>query len=195
MLWTIPVQDSRKQFQDYCNGGNIILTLCQLEIMMRKKQMRGVDGRQILMLENSYYQCNPPNIEAVHVKSRTPLELYLRHLMYRVLSKQSAADIARTLRKLDWADSKIVSMLSRFFIKIWKIRYSNLHLAAYLLAQLDRYHPKFTTMIVFATLDSLKLGMELNFYKVTRWCVLIPTRKIKSVSVFPSLSVNYTSTK
>jgi regulator of nonsense transcripts 2 len=141
-------------------------TTAMLEIMNRKKGLKNIDGRQVLMLENAYYQCNPPDIQAVHTKVRTPIELYIRHLLYRVLSKQTAGDIVKTFRKLDWNDEAIVSMLARYFIKIWKIRYSNLHLVAYIVSQLDKYHPDFTMLVIHATLESLKQGMELNFYKV-----------------------------
>jgi hypothetical protein len=156
----------------------------KLEIMLRKKGLKNVDGRQVLMLENAYYQCNPPDIQAVHTKVRTPLELYVRHLMYRVLSKSTAGDIVKTFRKIDWNDEASVSMLARHFIKIWKIRYSNLHLIAYILSQLDRYHPDFIMHVIHATLDSLKHGMELNFYKVLFNALM--TRKINVESVLQS---------
>lgn len=158
---------------------------------MRKKGIKGVDQRQVLMIENAFYQCNPPDIQAVHRKSRSGLETYIRHLVYRTLDRKSSGEIVRTLRKLDWKNAETVEMLAKYFIKIWKIRFGNLSSMAYILSQLERYHPEFTAMIVHATLDSFKLGMEMNFFKVIvshakKSVRMMGFRKTKDASAYAS---------
>ncbi|KAG9316714.1 ARM repeat-containing protein [Chiua virens] len=76
-----------------------------LELMKRKQSMQHFDQRQILLLENAYYQCNPPERGPRVEKERTPMELFIRHLIYDVLAKKTIDKVLKLVRKLDWDDS------------------------------------------------------------------------------------------
>ncbi|CAG8742097.1 16758_t:CDS:2, partial [Cetraspora pellucida] len=60
-----------------------------LDIMMRKKSVQHLDNRQLLMIENAYYQCNPPDRTATVKKERSVMEQYIRKLIYSDLNKKT----------------------------------------------------------------------------------------------------------
>lgn len=118
------------------------------------------------MVENAFYQCNPPDVEAAHKKERTPLQLYLRNLFYKELGgKKSVDSVLLQVRKLNWQDPDQVKTLLSIYIKIHKIRYSNLHHAAYIIAQLSRIYPEFAVAVTDTSLESIRSGLETNIFK------------------------------
>lgn len=75
--------------------------------------------------------------------------------------------------------SQIVAKLHSAFTKVWKIKYSNVHLFAVLLFDLGRYHPAFMTSVVDEVLENVRAGMEVS--RLTRvrhrLCLLVaPTQ-------------------
>ncbi|KAI8377492.1 armadillo-type protein [Radiomyces spectabilis] len=136
-----------------------------LEIVMRKKNVQHLDNRQALMVENAYYQANPPDRSAVVEKHRSTMELYLRKLIYTDLNKKSLDRILKQLRKLHWEDPEVVHLLSKLFHKIWKIKYSNIHLMAILASGLNRYHSDFGMKVVDGVVEEIRVGLEQNIFK------------------------------
>ncbi|KAG1175001.1 hypothetical protein G6F70_000728 [Rhizopus microsporus] len=136
-----------------------------LETVMRKKTVQHLDSRYSLMVENAYYQANPPDKPAVQIKERTPMELYIRKLIHEDLCKKSLDKVLKQLRKLHWEDVKIRQLLVRIFQKIWKIKFSNIHLMAILASGLNRYHSDFGVQIVDGIIEEIRLGLEQNIFK------------------------------
>jgi regulator of nonsense transcripts 2 len=136
----------------------------QLELMKRKQNMQHFDQRQLLLLENAYYQCNPPERAPREIKERTPMELFIRHLLYDVLSKKTIDKVLKLIRKLEWDKEDIRKYLFKVFTKPWKITYSNISLLAMLAYDLQRYHPAFTVTVVDQVLEDTRRGMEQNMY-------------------------------
>lgn len=136
-----------------------------VEIVKRKKSATTLDGRQTVMLENAYYQCDPPERAAIPVKERTPIEMYIRHLFYRVLTRNARERVLKMVRKLDWDDAKVYRKLHNAFTKVWKVKFSNVHLFAVLLKELNRYHPEFVVSVIDDVLENVRLGMEVNNFK------------------------------
>ncbi|KAG8722033.1 hypothetical protein FRC08_007802 [Ceratobasidium sp. 394] len=136
-----------------------------LELMRRKQSMQHFDQRQVLMLENAYYQCNPPERAPRVEKTRPPIEMFIRHLIYDVLSKKTIDDVLRLLRKMDWNDPSVYAVLLGVFTKPWKVKYSNVSLLAMLAYDLQRYHADFSIRVVDQVLEDIRLGMEQNIYK------------------------------
>ncbi|KAG9123986.1 hypothetical protein FRC07_013290 [Ceratobasidium sp. 392] len=137
----------------------------KLELMRRKQSMQHFDQRQVLMLENAYYQCNPPERAPRVEKTRPPMEIFIRHLIYDVLSKKTIDKVLRLLRKVDWNDASVYAVLLRVFTKPWKVKYSNVSLLAMLAYDLQRYHADFSIRVVDQVLEDIRLGMEQNIYK------------------------------
>ncbi|KAF5316873.1 hypothetical protein D9611_003979 [Ephemerocybe angulata] len=139
-----------------------------LELMKRKQSMQHLDQRQQLLLENAYYQCNPPERGPREEKIRPPIELFIRHLIYDVLSKKSIDKVLKLLRKLDWDDAHVRRVLHKVFTKPWKIRYSNVSLLAMLTYDLQRYRTAFAISVVDQVLEDVRRGLEQNVYSTNQ---------------------------
>lgn len=136
-----------------------------LETVMRKKNVQHLDSRYALMVENAYYQANPPDKSAIQVKERPPMELYIRKLVHEDLSKKSLDKILKQLRKLHWEDPTIRTVLTKIFQKIWKIKFGNIHLLAILAGGLNRYHTDFGVQVVDGVVEEIRIGLEQNIFK------------------------------
>ncbi|KAI0744950.1 ARM repeat-containing protein [Earliella scabrosa] len=139
-----------------------------IELMRRKQSMQHFDQRQLLLLENAYYQCNPPERAARQVKERTPMELFIRHLIFDVLTKKTIDKVLKLLRKLDWSDPVVLRTLHKVFTKPWKIKYGHISLLAMLTYDLQRYHPAFSIGVVDQVLEDIRRGLESNMYSMNQ---------------------------
>ncbi|GAC93743.1 nonsense-mediated mRNA decay protein [Pseudozyma hubeiensis SY62] len=136
-----------------------------LEMLRRKRAAANLDSRQLLLLNNAYYQCNPPQRKAIEQKTRQPMELYIRHLIYHVLQKKTIDTVVLQLRKLPWDDKDVHGWLKDAFTRAWRIRYSHIHLLAILIYDLDRFHPAFSVEVIDQVLENIRIGMEENIFK------------------------------
>jgi regulator of nonsense transcripts 2 len=139
-----------------------------LELMRRKQSMQHFDQRQLLLLENAYYQCNPPERAPRQEKERSPLEQFIRHIIYDVLAKKTIDKVLKLIRKLDWEDPTIRRTLHKVFTKPWKIKYGNVSLLAMLTYDLQRYHPGFAIAVVDQVLEDVRRGLEQNVYSTNQ---------------------------
>ena len=146
--------------------------------------MQHFDQRQVLLLENAYYQvsceyflvpltltrlqCNPPERTPRQEKIRTPMELFIRHLIYDVLAKKSIDKVLKLVRKLDWDSDEVQTTLHKVFTKPWKIKYSNISLLAMLTYDLQRYRPAFAIAVVDQILEDVRRGLEQNLYSTNQ---------------------------
>ncbi|KAJ7096222.1 armadillo-type protein [Mycena epipterygia] len=139
-----------------------------LELMRRKQSMQHFDQRQLLLLENAYYQCNPPERAPRQEKHRAPVELFIRHLIYDVLAKKTIDKVLKLIRKIDWDAEDVRRMLHKVFTKPWKIKFSNISLLAMLTYDLQRYHPEFAVAVVDQVLEDVRRGLEQNVYSTNQ---------------------------
>jgi regulator of nonsense transcripts 2 len=96
------------------------------------------------------------------------MELFIRHLIYDVLSKKTLDKVLKLLRKLDWDDIDMRQNLHKVFTKPWKIKYGNISLIAILVYDLQRYHMDFTIGIVDQVLEDVRRGLEQNVYSTNQ---------------------------
>lgn len=136
-----------------------------LEMLRRKRAVQNLDNRQLLLLDNAYYQCNPPERKLAETKKRSMQELYIRHLIYDVLNRQTFDKVLKLLRKLPWSDPEVVTVLSEVFIRVWRLKFSNIYLLALLLADLQPHHSDFVIAVIDAVCEETRLGMEQNLFK------------------------------
>ncbi|KAJ6587022.1 transcription factor [Mycena vulgaris] len=139
-----------------------------LELMRRKQSMQHFDQRQLLLLENAYYQCNPPERAPRQEKHRAPVELFIRHLIYDVLAKKTIDKVLKLIRKIDWEVEDARRMLHKVFTKPWKIKFGNISLLAMLTYDLQRYHPEFAVAVVDQVLEDVRRGLEQNVYSTNQ---------------------------
>ncbi|KAG0661052.1 hypothetical protein C6P46_004159 [Rhodotorula mucilaginosa] len=136
-----------------------------VDVYKRKRAAMNLDERQAAMLDNAYYQCDPPDRPAIPPKERTPMQLFIRHLFYHMLNRNSSDKVLKLVRKMHWEDPEVVRKLHNAFTKVWKIKYSNVHLFAVLLYDLGRFHPDFSVAVLDDVLENVRTGMEVNNFK------------------------------
>lgn len=136
-----------------------------LDAVQRKKAVQHLGQQERMLLENALYYVNPPERAAIEQKERSPIDLFVRKLIYEDLTKRNFDKIVKQIRKLHWEEEEVVNILRKIFTKPGKIKYSNIHLLALILSALYRYHQDFTIMVIDDLLESITFGLELNDFK------------------------------
>ena len=133
-----------------------------IELMRRKQANSHLDQRHLIMLENAFYQCNPPERVARQVVELPPMQQFIQHLLYHVLEKKTIDKVLKLLRKLHWDDESTYNFILSTFTDIWEIKYGNIEHAAALVDDLARYHPDFSVAVIDQVLEDIRLGMEVG---------------------------------
>jgi regulator of nonsense transcripts 2 len=136
-----------------------------LETLQRKKSAQHLGQQERMLVENAVYYVNPPERAAIEVKERTPLDLYVRKLIYVDLNKKSLERVTKQIRKLHWEEPEVFEMMRKIFIKPGKIKYANIHLLAIILGALYRFHFDFAITVVDEVLERITVGLEVNDFK------------------------------
>ncbi|KAL5117824.1 mRNA decay protein [Pleosporales sp. CAS-2024a] len=136
-----------------------------LETLQRKKSAQVLGQQERMLIENAVYYVNPPERAAIEQKERTPIELFLRKIMYQDLTRRTLDKTVKQIRKMHWEEEDIVNLLHKVFAKPGKIKYSNIHLLAVILGTIHRYHQDFAISVIDDLLESITFGLELNDFK------------------------------
>ncbi|KAK5944343.1 mRNA decay protein [Knufia obscura] len=136
-----------------------------LETLGRKKSAQHLGAQERMLIENALYYVDPPERAAIEQKERTPIELFVRQLVYMDMTKRNYMKILKTIRKLHWEEAEIVTMLEKIFSKPGKVKFSSIHLLAVLLGALARHHQDFVITIIDNVLENIMLGLEQNDFK------------------------------
>ncbi|RSH95137.1 hypothetical protein EHS25_000223 [Saitozyma podzolica] len=155
-------------------------SMASIELMRRKQGTSHLDARHQLMLENAFYQCNPPERVAREVVEIPPMHAFIQHLLHDVLMKRTLDKVLKLVRKLHWDDPEIYDYVLRSFTEIWEIKFGNIPYAAALVYDLQRYHPEFAIAVVDQILEDIRIGMEENIFKFNQ-------RRISSVKYLGEL--------
>ncbi|KAJ1723767.1 mRNA decay protein [Coemansia erecta] len=144
-----------------------------LDILTRKCRVLNLDDRTALLIENACRACRPQQSGlSQHVKLRTPIEQYIRKLIYEDLSRDSADRVCQKLRRLPWNDlsacsddpQRIRRALLSCFAKPWKIKHANVYLLTMIAGALCRLHPWFRMVLVDTVLENIKVGLERSMF-------------------------------
>ena len=136
-----------------------------LETLQRKKAAQHLGQQERMLLENAMYYVNPPERAAIEQKERTPLDLFVRKLIYVDLNKKTLEKVTKQIRKLHWEEPEVVEMLRKIFVKPAKIKFANIHLLAIILGALYRFHFDFTVTVLDELLERITVGLETNDFK------------------------------
>ena len=136
-----------------------------LETLQRKKSAHHLGQQERMLLENAMYYVDPPERTAIQQKERTPVDLYLRKLIYLDMNRRTYTKVLKSIRKLHWEEPEIVEILEKIFTKPWKVKYSNIHYLAILVGALYRYHQDFIVSVLDTMLENITLGLEQNEFK------------------------------
>lgn len=136
-----------------------------LETLKRKKSAKHIGQQERMLIENAVYYVDPPVRAAIQQKERTPVDQYIRKLVYLDMHNRNYPKILKQIRRLHWEESEIVMILEKVFSKPGKVKYGNIHLLATLVGALYRYHQEFVTNVIDNILESIILGLESNDFK------------------------------
>lgn len=78
-----------------------------METLQRKKSVQHIGPAERMLIENAIYYVDPPERPAIQQKERSPLELFVRKLLYVDLSKRTLDKIARQIRRMHWEEAEV----------------------------------------------------------------------------------------
>lgn len=136
-----------------------------LETLQRKKSSQHLGQQERMLIENAMYYVNPPQRSAIQQKERTPLDVYVRQLVYMELNRKSLERVVKQIRKLHWEEAEVVEVVRKIFVKPGKIKFNHVHLLAIMLGALYRFHPDFAFSIIDEILERITVGLETNDFK------------------------------
>ncbi|KAL2754571.1 hypothetical protein ACRALDRAFT_2060376 [Sodiomyces alcalophilus JCM 7366] len=136
-----------------------------LETLQRKKSVQHIGQAERMLIENAVYYVDPPERPAIVQKERTPMELFVRRLVYMDMTKRNVSKILKQIRRLHWEESDVVDILEKVFSRPGRVKYGNIHLLAILMGALYRYHASFVIRVIDNVIESIVFGLELNDYK------------------------------
>lgn len=136
-----------------------------LETLQRKKSVQHIGQPERMLIDNAVYYVDPPERPAVEIKERTPMELFIRKLVYVDMSKRNYSQILKQIRRLHWEETEVVAILEKVFSKPGKMKYGNIHLLGVILGALYRYHPAFVVRVIDNVIESINLGLEQNDFR------------------------------
>lgn len=136
-----------------------------LETLKRKKSVQHIGQQERMLIENAVYYVDPPVRAAIQQKERTPIDLFIRKLIYLDMNSRNYTRILKQIRRLHWEEPDVVAILEKIFSKPGKVKYGNIHLLAILVSALYRYHQDFVTTVIDNILEYIVLGLEQNDFK------------------------------
>jgi regulator of nonsense transcripts 2 len=80
-----------------------------LETLNRKKSAQHLGQQERMLIENAMYYVDPPQRSAIQQKERTPMDLFIRQLIYLDMNKRNYTKILKSIRKLHWEESEVRS--------------------------------------------------------------------------------------
>ncbi|OBT66230.1 hypothetical protein VE03_04367 [Pseudogymnoascus sp. 23342-1-I1] len=136
-----------------------------LETLQRKKSAQHIGQQERMLIENAVYYVDPPVRAAILQNERTPIDLFIRKLIYLDMNKKNYTKVLRQVRRLHWEEPEVTKILEKVFSKPGKVKYGNIHLLAILVSALHRYHQDFVTTVIDDVLEYITLGLEQNDFK------------------------------
>ncbi|KAI5466569.1 MIF4G domain-containing protein [Mariannaea sp. PMI_226] len=136
-----------------------------LETLQRKKSVQHIGQPERMLIDNAVYYVDPPERPAIEQKERTPMELFIRKLIYVDMTKRNYSKILKQIRRLHWEETEVVAILEKVFSKPGKVKYGSIHLLGILLSALYRYHPAFVVKVIDNVIESISFGLEQNDYR------------------------------
>ncbi|THV51172.1 hypothetical protein BGAL_0120g00030 [Botrytis galanthina] len=136
-----------------------------LETLKRKKSVQHIGQQERMLIENAVYYVDPPLRPTIQQKERTPIDLFIRKLVYSDMTTRNYARIIRSIRRLHWEESEVVTILKKVLSKPGKVKYGNIYLLAIVTSALFRYHQGFVITVIDNVLEYIIVGLEQNDFK------------------------------
>lgn len=136
-----------------------------LETLQRKKSVQHLGHTERMLIDNAIYFVDPPERPAIEQKERTPMDQFIRKLVYVDMTKRNYGKILKQIRRLHWEEPEVVKILEKVFSKPGKVKYGSIHLLAILLSAVYRYHPEFVVRVIDSVIESVCFGLEQNDFR------------------------------
>ncbi len=157
-----------------------------LDQLMRHKARMALDSRYAIMVENAYYVVNPPEDKLVrtvfgelrfglkliknallfqlgrNLPTKPPMTLYIEHLLYTELTKNSVTKVLIKLRKLNWEDPETAAVAISCLASVWQLKYFNIVYLAHLLYGLYSYQEWVVPRVLDTVLEDIRLGLQMS---------------------------------
>ena len=78
-----------------------------LETLQRKKSAQHLGQQERMLIDNAMYFVNPPERSAIQQKERTPVDLFVRKLIYLDMNKRTYTKVLKSIRKLHWEENEV----------------------------------------------------------------------------------------
>lgn len=78
-----------------------------LETLKRKKAVQHIGQQERMLIENAVYYVDPPVRAAIQQKERTPIDLFIRKLVYSDMTTRNYARIIKSIRRLHWEEAEV----------------------------------------------------------------------------------------
>lgn len=78
-----------------------------LETLQRKKSAQHLGQQERMLIENALYYVDPPQRAAIQQKERTPVDLFIRKLIYLDMNKRNYTKVLKSIRKLHWEEQAV----------------------------------------------------------------------------------------
>ncbi|KAA8573896.1 hypothetical protein EYC84_005443 [Monilinia fructicola] len=136
-----------------------------LETLKRKKAVQHIGQQERMLIENAVYYVDPPVRAAIQQKERTPIDLFIRKLVYSDMTTRNYARIIKSIRRLHWEEAEVVTILEKVLSKPGRVKYGNIYLLAIVTGALFRYHQDFVVTVIDNVLEYIVIGLEQNDFK------------------------------
>jgi regulator of nonsense transcripts 2 len=78
-----------------------------LETLKRKKSVQHIGQQERMLIENAVYYVDPPIRAAIQQKERTPIDLFIRKLVYLDMNNRNYTKILKQIRRLHWEETEV----------------------------------------------------------------------------------------
>ena len=78
-----------------------------LETLKRKKSVQHIGQQERMLIENAVYYVDPPVRAAIQQKERTPMDLFIRKLVYLDMNNRNYTRILKQIRRLHWEEPEV----------------------------------------------------------------------------------------
>jgi regulator of nonsense transcripts 2 len=78
-----------------------------LETLQRKKSAQHIGQQERMLIENAVYYVDPPVRAAIPQKERTPMDQFIRRLIYLDMNKRNYTKVLKQIRRLHWEESDV----------------------------------------------------------------------------------------
>jgi regulator of nonsense transcripts 2 len=78
-----------------------------LETLKRKKSVQHIGQQERMLIENAVYYVDPPVRAAIQQKERTPIDLFIRKIIYLDMNNRNYTRILKQIRRLHWEETEV----------------------------------------------------------------------------------------